>query len=118
MTPFTERRLLELCVNLPDRQRLRDGWTKPVLRNAMAGRMPESVRLRCDKQHLGWRLSGILWNRHENLAQRWPSIARTLSPYLAPGPLPPETPVAGHRWSRHLLHVIALERWIVRARED
>ncbi|KAF1695317.1 asparagine synthase-related protein [Pseudoxanthomonas koreensis] len=59
--PFTERRLLELCVHFPDRQRLRDGWSKPILRHAMSGRMPEPVRLRVDKQHLGWRLELILW---------------------------------------------------------
>ena len=55
--PFAERRLQELCVHLPDRQRLRDGWSKPILRHAMKGRMPESVRLRSDKQHLGARLT-------------------------------------------------------------
>lgn len=61
--PFTERRLLELCVHFPDRQRLRDGWSKPVLRHAMHGRMPEPVRWRADKQHLGWRWQHALWRR-------------------------------------------------------
>ena len=32
LTPFSERHLLELCVNLPGHQRLRDGWSKAVLR--------------------------------------------------------------------------------------
>lgn len=60
-SPFDHRDVLDLCVNLPDDQRLRDGWTKAVLRDAMRGRMPEPVRQRRGKQHLGWGLAtGIL----------------------------------------------------------
>lgn len=113
-SPFSERRLLELGVNLPDRQRLRDGWSKPILRQAMLRRMPEPVRLRCDKQHLGWRLTGRLWGRHEALPTL-PQIAeRSLPGLLNPTP-PASDPLSpGHRWPRHLLQAIQLERWIMR----
>ena len=60
LAPFSERQLLELCIHLPDRQRLRGGRTKQALRAAMHQRMPESLRLRNDKQHLGWRLTSHL----------------------------------------------------------
>lgn len=55
--PFTDRELLEFAVTLPDRQRQADGWSKPVLRRAMRGRLPEPVRLRHDKTSLGWRFN-------------------------------------------------------------
>lgn len=81
--PFTERRLLELCVNLPDRQRLRDGWSKPVLRHAMRGRMPEAVRWRNDKQHLGWSLAQTVWNgRGEQLEEVLQSQRPMLAAYI------------------------------------
>ncbi|MFT3755228.1 MAG: asparagine synthase-related protein [Pseudoxanthomonas sp.] len=57
LAPFAERQLLELCIHLPDALRLRDGWSKHALRAVMRQRMPESVRLRGDKQHLGGRLT-------------------------------------------------------------
>lgn len=66
LSPFSEHNLLELCVHLPDRQRLHGGWTKPVLRHAMRERMPDPVRLRHDKQHLGQRLSHTLWKQRSN----------------------------------------------------
>jgi len=52
--PFTDRRLVEFCVRLPQAQRCGDGWNKVVLRRAMAGRLPDAVRWRQGKQHFGW----------------------------------------------------------------
>jgi asparagine synthase (glutamine-hydrolysing) len=52
--PFLDRRVVELCVSLPGEQKLASGWPKAVLRRAMAGKMPEAVRWRCGKEHLGW----------------------------------------------------------------
>ncbi|MBE2261867.1 MAG: hypothetical protein IAE92_03940 [Burkholderiaceae bacterium] len=114
LAPFSERRLLELCVNLPDRQRLREGWTKPILRLAMAGRMPEPVRLRTDKQHLGWRLTGRLWSRRTDLPTWSAVVQRSLATYLDPSPPASEPLSPEHRWSRHLLQAVQLERWIMR----
>ena len=81
LAPFSERRLLELCVHLPDRHRLREGWTKPALRQAMTGRMPEPVRLRTDKQHLGWRLTRRLWDA---TPEHWAARLEAGRPHLAP----------------------------------
>lgn len=116
LTPFSERCMLELCVNLPDRQRMRDGWAKPLLRHAMRGRMPEAVRQRYDKQHLGWRLTSRLWDRHDDLPA-WPEIARgPLAGYLAPQQPAQDPPTPGHRWPRQLLFMIQLEHWVRRTR--
>ncbi len=51
--PFFDRRLVEYCLSLPREHKYRQGWTRVVLRNAMAGILPETVRLRRDKSNLG-----------------------------------------------------------------
>ncbi|HSP55888.1 MAG TPA: asparagine synthase-related protein, partial [Dehalococcoidia bacterium] len=44
--PFCDRRLVELCLALPGDQRLRGGWSRMIVRRAMAGTLPEEVRWR------------------------------------------------------------------------
>ena len=51
--PFHDRRLAELCLSLPPNQRLRDGWTRLILRRSMAGIVPEEVCWRRGKGNLG-----------------------------------------------------------------
>ncbi len=48
-TPFLDYRLVERAQRLPAGDLIRDGWTKAVLRDAMAGIVPETVRRRRDK---------------------------------------------------------------------
>lgn len=50
--PFLDRRLAELCLGLPGDQRLRDGWTRSIVRRALVGVLPEVVRLRPGKTDL------------------------------------------------------------------
>jgi asparagine synthase (glutamine-hydrolysing) len=47
--PFFDRRLLELCVALPHRLKIADGWTRLVLRKAMEGLLPERIERRPGK---------------------------------------------------------------------
>ncbi len=44
--PFLDYRLVEFLVNSPEHLKLRDGWTKWILRQAMRGILPEKIRLR------------------------------------------------------------------------
>jgi asparagine synthase (glutamine-hydrolysing) len=48
-TPFLDYRLVEESMPLRPEGLIRDGWTKAVLRDAMEGVVPESVRWRRDK---------------------------------------------------------------------
>jgi asparagine synthase (glutamine-hydrolysing) len=57
--PFLDHRLVELGLGLPARWKMSDGWNKRVLRDAMAGRIPESVRLR--RQKFGFPTSSKRW---------------------------------------------------------
>jgi len=59
--PFLDYRLVEFSVNCPPGFKLRDGWTKWVLRNAMKGILPEKVRLR--KTKLGFDAPEANWMR-------------------------------------------------------
>ncbi|MBF6569723.1 MAG: asparagine synthase, partial [Candidatus Binataceae bacterium] len=47
--PFHDRRVIEFAARLPEEQRFGDRRPKEVLRNAMLGILPESVRNRLDK---------------------------------------------------------------------
>lgn len=47
--PFHDRRLVEFAFSLPDEQRWREGCHKWILRDAMQGILPESVRTRTSK---------------------------------------------------------------------
>ena len=57
--PFLDHRLVEHALRLPARWKMSDGWNKRVLRDAMAGRIPDSVRLR--RQKFGFPTSSKRW---------------------------------------------------------
>jgi asparagine synthase (glutamine-hydrolysing) len=42
--PFLDHRIVEFAFSLPATQKIRDGWTKYVMRNAMKGFIPEAIR--------------------------------------------------------------------------
>jgi asparagine synthase (glutamine-hydrolysing) len=50
--PFMDKRLIEFCLALPPQQKLRAGWSRHILRNAMKGVLPEAVRTRRSKANL------------------------------------------------------------------
>lgn len=47
--PFCDRRLVEFCLALPAAQKLRQGWSRFVMRKAMQGILPEAVQWRGGK---------------------------------------------------------------------
>ena len=48
-SPFLDHRLVEYCARLPYRQKIRNGFTKYLLRESLKGILPEEVRNRTDK---------------------------------------------------------------------
>jgi asparagine synthase (glutamine-hydrolysing) len=52
--PFTDRRLVEFCLALPEEQRWRGTTLKFVLREAMRGLVPESVRVKSEQPDLSF----------------------------------------------------------------
>jgi len=59
--PFLDYRLVEKLAAMPLNQKMRDGWTKYVLRNAMRGVLPEEIRSR--KSKLGFTTPKDDWYR-------------------------------------------------------
>lgn len=47
--PFLDYRLVEFVYGLEDNYKIREGWTKAILRDGPAKNIPESIRLRKDK---------------------------------------------------------------------
>jgi asparagine synthase (glutamine-hydrolysing) len=52
--PLQTLRFVELCLSLPWQFKMRDGWTKYILRRSMEGMVPESVSWRTDKNDVLW----------------------------------------------------------------
>jgi asparagine synthase (glutamine-hydrolysing) len=59
--PFLDHRLVEFSLGLAEDEKIREGITKRVLRNAMVGVLPEPVRTRMDK--LGFVTPEEVWVR-------------------------------------------------------
>lgn len=59
--PFLDYRLVEYVFSLPPSQKIRNGMTKVLLRNAMKGILPETVRTRSDK--MGYETPESVWFR-------------------------------------------------------
>jgi asparagine synthase (glutamine-hydrolysing) len=47
--PFLDHRVVEVALSLPLSYKLRDGWTKWLLRRLMAGRLPDAIAWRRNK---------------------------------------------------------------------
>jgi asparagine synthase (glutamine-hydrolysing) len=50
--PFFDRRLVEFCLALPTEQKVRKGWTRSIVRRALAPYLPREVQWRWDKSNL------------------------------------------------------------------
>jgi len=57
--PFLDYRLVELSLSLPLHYKIRDGWTKWILREAMSGKMPDNIVWR--KNKLGFESPERIW---------------------------------------------------------
>lgn len=53
LSPFMDRRLVEYCIGLPASAKLRNGYTRAVLRSAMKGYLPDILLQRKVKANLG-----------------------------------------------------------------
>jgi asparagine synthase (glutamine-hydrolysing) len=81
--PFLDQRTVAFCLSLPGEQRLGDGWPKVILRRAMANRLPEAVRWRIGKQHLGWYFTAALMAKMRGHMRAILEANRTLvAPFL------------------------------------
>ena len=115
--PFLDYQLAEFAVNCAPSLKLRDGWTKWILRKAMTRIMPEKVRLRktklgFDTPEADWMRLGLqnghrqIWDTPRLRMERFlsaPNLARECREFLtgAMGALP----------AHSLFRAISLELW-------
>jgi asparagine synthase (glutamine-hydrolysing) len=68
--PFWDKRLVEFCLALPPEQKLRQGWSRMILRQSMAGILPQEVQWRTGKANLQPNYEhGLLNFEHERLKE-------------------------------------------------
>ncbi|CAN1209717.1 Asparagine synthetase [Tumidithrix helvetica PCC 7403] len=65
--PFLDYRLVEFIYTLDDSLKIQQGQSKAILREAMRGIVPESIRTRQDK--MGFVTPAIQWMRHDQREQ-------------------------------------------------
>lgn len=80
--PFYDLQLVKFCLSLPSREKLADGLPRRVLREAMAGVMPERVRLRLDKYDFAPALAEALLRRRPQLCDLVRSDRGGISTYV------------------------------------
>ena len=82
--PFFDKRVVEFCLALPWDQKVRDGWSKRIVRRASAGLLPDEVGWRRGRWvRLGWRfLTAVVEQSGEFLARELSSDMSELAPYV------------------------------------
>lgn len=120
--PFFDRELMELCLSFPAEVKLRDGWTRWILRKAMDGVLPPEVQWRKRKADLS-----------PNFLLRFAACGRelyydaiqnnsALDEYFKPGVLKRTADIFFADPLRHpreplmFLSVLSLSRWLQRSR--
>jgi asparagine synthase (glutamine-hydrolysing) len=58
--PFMDQRVIEFCLSLPASQLHSAEWPKLILRRAMEGLVPDTVRWRLSKEHVGFEFTRSL----------------------------------------------------------
>ena len=80
--PFMDIRLIDFCLSLPDDQMQRGGWPKHILRRATEGWLPDSIRWRLGKEHLGWTFTQRLFGEFPDWRTTLEAARPTLNPYV------------------------------------
>ena len=81
--PFFDRRVASFCTRLPGAQTLDHGWPKAILRKATAGLLPDAVRWRRGKEHLGSSFTeAFMHASHERLQDEIDTSVSALGEYV------------------------------------
>jgi asparagine synthase (glutamine-hydrolysing) len=62
--PFYDKRFVELSLSVPSHLKLRDGWTRYILRRSMDGILPPEIQWRVGKADVGAHLQRSLLQHH------------------------------------------------------
>lgn len=104
-SPFLDYRLVEYCLSMPDSCKVKDGYTKYMLREVMRGIMPEPVRTRVDKK--GFTVPQDEWFRSEKFQKLVMGIIQSES-FAKRGYIVPKQAIALYK--RHLTGEINISK--------
>jgi asparagine synthase (glutamine-hydrolysing) len=80
--PFMDLRLIDVCLSMPWDQLQAAGWPKILLRRATAGKLPDSVRWRRGKEHLGGAFTEEIFARLTAVGGSPERFDETIAPYV------------------------------------
>jgi asparagine synthase (glutamine-hydrolysing) len=81
--PFMDKRLIEFCLALPAEQKLHQGWSRMIVRRALADVLPESVQWRGGKADMTANfLHGLLVRDRSTLDEVMQNHLEPLQPYI------------------------------------
>ena len=65
--PWGDKRVVEFFLRLPLKHKVREGWTKYLVRTGFAPDLAPEIRWRSGKEHLGWHFIGRLMRETQSL---------------------------------------------------
>ena len=68
--PFYNKELLNFCINIPAKYKLKNGYSRFILREAMKTILPEEIRLRTDKANLGHALTQSFIKKDRDIIEK------------------------------------------------
>ncbi len=111
--PFLDRRVVEFCLTLPADQIEFDGWPKIVLRRAMVNVLPDAVRWRVGKEHVGGQFEDAVIARFH--AGSGGALSKGLQTYVRPDRLTlAESPHQGDLAVATRITMSYLQLWLFR----
>jgi len=110
--PFLDRRLIDFCLHLPSRKLQAGGWEKIMLRQAMAEKLPDHVRWKLRREHLGPEFTSKVFHDWTGLNGLSDDDIERLSLYLAPQKISAIRQGMLQKWDYY--EIIALAFWLRR----
>jgi len=80
--PFFDRRLMEFCVAIPARQKLRNGWSRFIFRRAMQNIIPQKIQWRMSKADLSTNAMLCLFRERDTLDTVILQNTEVIAPYI------------------------------------
>jgi asparagine synthase (glutamine-hydrolysing) len=111
--PFLDVRLLDFVLTLPPEQVHANGWPKLIMRQAMEGMLPESVRWKTGRDHVGWRFAEVCDDTRLDQLNKTVSLdlVRYAAPYTEAARIALHCNTDGVVSPAHLIY---LDSWITR----
>jgi asparagine synthase (glutamine-hydrolysing) len=113
--PFMDKRLIEYCLALPSSQSFQQGWPRWILRQAMAGTVPDSVRWRAGKGNMQHTLMRGVMERDsktaESLRQDLTQASDFINVQEATRLFHSMDKLTSHGWAM-LMQILSLAHWL------